>query len=63
VDVLSRLSVEQVTDNVKKGNGRMPSFPNIDDTRLNALIDYLRTGSTAAKSDAPKELGRFRCRR
>jgi glucose dehydrogenase len=48
VDVLSRLSVEKVTDNVKKGNGRMPSFPNIDDARLNALIEYLRTGGPAA---------------
>ncbi len=56
VDVLGRLTLQQVTDNVKKGNGRMPSFPNIDETRLNALIDYLRTGSPAAKSDAPKEL-------
>jgi len=56
VDVLKRLSVQQVTDNVKKGNGRMPSFPNIDDTHLNALLDYLHTGSSAAKSDAPKEL-------
>jgi mono/diheme cytochrome c family protein len=48
VDVLSRLTVEKVTDNVKKGNGRMPSFPNIDDSRLNALIEYLRTGGPAA---------------
>jgi glucose dehydrogenase len=48
VNVLNRLSVQQVTDNVKKGNGRMPSFPNIDDARLNALIDYLRTGSAAS---------------
>jgi len=47
VNVLSRLTVQQVTDNVKKGNGRMPSFPNIDDALLNALIDYLRTGSAA----------------
>ena len=52
--VLSRLSVQQVTDNVKKGNGRMPSFPNIDDARLNALIEYLRTGAGAG---AGKEAG------
>jgi len=56
VDVLKRLSLQQVTDNVKKGNGRMPSFPNIDDAHLNALVDYLRAGSSAARSDAPKEL-------
>ena len=57
VDVLSRLTVEKVTDNVQKGNGRMPSFPNIDDVHLKGLIEYLRTGSAGAKSDAPKELG------
>jgi len=57
VDVFGHLSVQQVTDNVKKGNGRMPSFPNIDETHLNALVDFLRTGSAAAKSDAVKELG------
>jgi glucose dehydrogenase len=55
VDVLNRLTVQQVTNNVKKGNGRMPSFPNIDEARLSALIDYLRTPSTAVAS-AGKEL-------
>jgi len=35
----------------------MPSFPNIDDVHLKGLIEYLRTGSAGAKSDAPKELG------
>jgi glucose dehydrogenase len=44
IDVLGRLTVQQVTDNVKQGKGRMPSFPNIDAAGLNALIDYLRTG-------------------
>jgi len=55
VGILSRLSVEKVTDNVKKGNGRMPSFPNIDDAHLNALIEYLRTdaGAGAGKESGP----------
>jgi glucose dehydrogenase len=57
INVLSRLSVEQVTNNVKKGNGRMPSFPNIDDTKLNALVEFLRSAAIPAKSDQPKELG------
>jgi len=48
VDVLKRLTVDQVTNNVKNGNGRMPSFPNIDDSHLNALVDYLRTGGPQA---------------
>ncbi len=43
VDVLNRLSVQEVTNNVKQGKGRMPSFPNIDEPKLNALIDFLRT--------------------
>jgi len=54
VGVLSRLSVEKVTENVKKGNGRMPSFPNIDDGHLNALIEYLRTDAGAGSG---KEIG------
>jgi len=49
VGIFSRLTVEKVTENVKKGNGRMPSFPNIDDARLNALIEYLRTDAGAGK--------------
>jgi len=53
VGVLSRLSVQQVTDNVKKGNGRMPSFPNIDDEHLTALIEFLRTDATANKEAGP----------
>jgi glucose dehydrogenase len=43
IDVLSRLTVQQVRDDVKQGKGRMPSFPNIDEPRLDALIEYLRT--------------------
>ena len=43
IGVLSRLSSGQVKNNVKNGNGRMPSFPNIDGPRLDALIEYLRT--------------------
>lgn len=56
VDVLGRLSVQQVTDSIKKGNGRMPSFPNIDETHLGGLIDYLRTPA-GQKAGEGKELG------
>jgi glucose dehydrogenase len=54
VGILSRLTAEKVTENVKKGNGRMPSFPNIDVARLTALIEYLRTDTGAG---AGKETG------
>src|ERR1700722_7438841 len=53
VDVLSRLTVEKVTDNIQHGNGRMPSFPNLDDVHLKALIEYLGTPVAAAD----KEMG------
>ena len=54
VGILSRLTAEKVTENVKKGNVRMPSFPNIDVARLTALIEYLRTDTGAG---AGKETG------
>jgi glucose dehydrogenase len=57
VGVLNRLTAQQVTDNVRKGNGRMPSFPNIDEARLAALIEFLRSGdSTELGAAANKEL-------
>ncbi|HEY1901563.1 MAG TPA: c-type cytochrome [Terracidiphilus sp.] len=52
VNVLGRLTTQQVTDTVEKGKGRMPSFPNIDRTRLDSLIEFLRTGP-AADDDKP----------
>jgi mono/diheme cytochrome c family protein len=33
-----------MTETIHRGTGRMPSFPNIADDRLNALLDYLRDG-------------------
>lgn len=56
VDVLSRLTPQKVADNVKNGKGRMPSFPNIDDTQMKALIEYLRTGPPVVRGDAGTEL-------
>ena len=56
VGVLNRLTVEKVTDTVKEGRGRMPSFPNVDDAQMKALIEYLRAESSNVKGDAGKEL-------
>ncbi len=55
-NVLNRLTVLKVTDTVKNGKGRMPSFPNIEDAQMKALIEFLRTGSFAVRGDAGKEL-------
>jgi mono/diheme cytochrome c family protein len=58
VDVLKRLTVQQVTDAVKQGKGRMPSFPNIDEARLTALVDFLRVGPAPVPGNGGnKELG------
>jgi glucose dehydrogenase len=57
VDVGKRLSGEKITEAIRQGTGRMPSFPNIDEARLAALLDYLRTDAQPAAPGAPaKEL-------
>lgn len=58
IDVGKRLTAEKITEAIRQGTGRMPSFPNIEETRLAALLDYLRTdGQTEALNGAGKELG------
>jgi quinoprotein glucose dehydrogenase len=44
VDVYSRLTASQIAGIVHQGRGRMSSFPNLQGTELNALLEYLRTG-------------------
>lgn len=44
VDVTKRLSSQQIVATIHDGRGRMPSFPNVREARLNALLEYLRTG-------------------
>jgi glucose dehydrogenase len=57
VDVSKRLDPNKISDTVEHGKGRMPSFPNIDDIRLAALLDFLRTDSSASNSsESNKEL-------
>jgi glucose dehydrogenase len=43
VDVTHRLTEEKIAETIHNGNGRMPSFPNLDANRVTALVDYLRT--------------------
>jgi glucose dehydrogenase len=53
VDAVPRLGVAKITDTIRHGGGRMPSFPNVEDQKLTALLDYLRT---PAEAGAGKEL-------
>jgi glucose dehydrogenase len=49
IDIDKRTTEQHITDVVRKGSGRMPSFPNIDDATLRSLLEYLRTGAGAAE--------------
>jgi quinoprotein glucose dehydrogenase len=53
VDVMKRLTAQQVTDTVRGGKGRMPAFPNLDNPKLAALLDFLRFGPSSAPSSVP----------
>jgi glucose dehydrogenase len=54
VDVSKRLAEQKIIETIRKGTGRMPSFPNLDDARLAVLLDYL--GSTRPP-EAKTEMG------
>ncbi|MGB6742462.1 MAG: c-type cytochrome [Terracidiphilus sp.] len=53
IDVEHRLGASKIADTIRHGGGRMPSFPNIDQPKLTALLDYLRT---PVEAGAGKEL-------
>ena len=44
VDIDKRLTDGEISAVIQTGKGRMPSFPNIQQARLTALLEYLRTG-------------------
>lgn len=50
VDVNKRLSDKDIINTIHQGKGRMPSFPMVDDARMLTLLEYLKTGDTAADS-------------
>jgi glucose dehydrogenase len=45
VEINQRLTDALITELIQSGKGRMPSFPNITDDRLKALLNFLKTGS------------------
>ena len=53
VGIEKRMTVQKITDAIRQGTGRMPSFPDITGDHLQALLDYLRTDAAAPN----KELG------
>ena len=57
IDIQKTLSDVEITNVIRQGKGRMPSFPNIDDAHLHDLLDFLHTNNTSGKpstvSDSP----------
>jgi glucose dehydrogenase len=47
--ITDRRTSEEIEEVIRDGKGRMPSFPNVKDGTLQALLEYLRTG----KDDGP----------
>jgi glucose dehydrogenase len=43
IGIEDRLGREAITHTIHNGMGRMPSFPNFDEDKLNALLEFLRT--------------------
>ena len=56
VGILNQMTAEQVTEQVKNGKGRMPSFPNLDDHAVAELLDYLRTDAPSANPTGVAEM-------
>jgi glucose dehydrogenase len=57
VDINKRLPDDKIVAAIRRGTGRMPSFPNIDEPQLAELLKFLRTGGPATPTPgARKEL-------
>lgn len=52
LDIGKRLDNPSITNVIQKGRGRMPSFPNLSQDEINALIDYLAKGENKELSSA-----------
>ncbi|HEX8712963.1 MAG TPA: c-type cytochrome [Terracidiphilus sp.] len=48
VGIEDRLGREKITAAIHNGTGRMPSFPNLDEPKVAALLDFLRTPAAPA---------------
>ena len=51
LDVHKRYTSTQIADIIHQGRGRMTSFPDLQGDRLDALLDYLRTGKNKGASE------------
>jgi glucose dehydrogenase len=56
IKVSDRLTDAKITQTIRQGTGRMPSFPNIDEPRIADLLNFLRTGEGDGAAADKKEL-------
>ena len=56
VDIEKKMPDTQITQTIKSGTGRMPSFPNIDEQRMTELLEYLHTGDAGQPAGDKKEM-------
>lgn len=59
IDIGKHLSDAEIIELIHGGKGRMPSFPNVVDARLEALLNYLKTGQEAVSGPAAAQSGRM----
>lgn len=55
VDVGKRLTPAQIEARISQGGGRMPSFPNLRDAHLQALVQFLTKQAPAGAASDPDE--------
>ena len=56
IGINNRLAPDQITETIKSGKGRMPSFPNLSPGQLTALVDFLANGERKELGSAGPEL-------
>ena len=56
LDVEKRLGTQKVTETIKQGAGRMPSFPNLSDAGIQSLLAFLRSEGPEGKAAGAEEM-------
>ena len=59
IGMTDRLSRTEITDVIRRGKGRMPGFPNLEEDQLSAVIEYVTTGENKelpASEPAPAQM-------
>jgi quinoprotein glucose dehydrogenase len=49
IEIDKRLTDQQIIATIHQGKGRMPTFPNLSDTQLQSLLQFLKEGSPTGK--------------